>query len=48
MMRNHYPEIQHLSIIRWKLRNQILFNDKNPAKFAATMNKLEGVLEQRF
>ncbi|WP_137651101.1 nucleotidyl transferase AbiEii/AbiGii toxin family protein [Escherichia albertii] len=43
-----YPEIQHLPAIRWKLRNLAVLNDKNPAKFAAAVSKLEGVLEQYF
>jgi hypothetical protein len=41
-----YPEIQHLPAIRWKLRNLAVLNDKNPAKYAAAVNKLERVLEQ--
>ncbi|EHG5999334.1 TPA: nucleotidyl transferase AbiEii/AbiGii toxin family protein [Escherichia fergusonii] len=43
-----YPEIQHLPAIRWKMRNLAVLKDKNPAKYAATVNKLEGVLEQYF
>ena len=43
-----YPEIQHLPAIRWKLRNLALLKDKNPAKYAAAVNKLEGVLERYF
>lgn len=40
-----YPAIQHLPAIRWKLRNLTVLKDKNPAKFAATVNKLERVLD---
>ncbi|EBX9238475.1 Nucleotidyl transferase of uncharacterised function (DUF1814) [Salmonella enterica] len=43
-----YPEIQHLPAIRWKLRNLAVLNDKNPAKYAAAVSKLEGVLAQYF
>ncbi|WP_445496273.1 nucleotidyl transferase AbiEii/AbiGii toxin family protein [Photorhabdus sp. SF281] len=43
-----YPEIQHLPAIRWKQRNLAVLNDKNPAKYAAAVSKLEGVLEQYF
>lgn len=43
-----YPEIQHLPAIRWKLRNLAVLNDKNPAKYAAAVSKLEEVLEQYF
>ncbi|EEC0294355.1 nucleotidyl transferase AbiEii/AbiGii toxin family protein [Salmonella enterica subsp. enterica] len=41
-----YPEIQYLPAIRWKLRNLAVLEDKNPAKFATAVSKLEGVLEQ--
>jgi hypothetical protein len=43
-----YPEIQCLPAIRWKRRNLAVLNDKNPAKYAAAVSKLEGVLEQYF
>lgn len=43
-----YPEIQNLPAIRWKLHNLAVLKDKNPAKYAAAVNKLEGVLEQYF
>ncbi|EDS6040447.1 nucleotidyl transferase AbiEii/AbiGii toxin family protein [Salmonella enterica subsp. enterica] len=41
-----YPEIQYLPAICWKLRNLAVLEDKNPAKFATAVSKLEGVLEQ--
>lgn len=43
-----YPEIQHLQAIRWKLRNLAVLKEKNSAKYAVTVSKLEGVLEQYF
>jgi hypothetical protein len=43
-----YPEIQHLPAIRWKLRNLAVLNEKNPAKYAAAVTKLEEVLEHYF
>ncbi len=43
-----YPEIQHLPAIRWKLRNLAVLKEKNPAKYATAVSKLEGVLEQYF
>ncbi|WP_325079897.1 nucleotidyl transferase AbiEii/AbiGii toxin family protein [Klebsiella aerogenes] len=43
-----YPEIQHLPAIRWKLRNLAVLKEKNPAKYATAVSKLEGILEQYF
>ena len=43
-----YPEIQHLPAIRWKLHNLAVLKEKNPAKYAAAVSKLEGVLGQYF
>lgn len=43
-----YPEIQHLPAIRWKLHNLAVLNNKNPAKYAEAVSKLERVLAQYF